>query len=260
MSTPTLIAHALAPEVLPLVPAAAERDWMEQGDRRAYRCLPLSIANASGWEYRCPIGFRAFWNGGPALADIRFEIFEGRQPTHNFIASHFGLGVITFAIGHLFRTDPGWGLWVRGAPNHVKDGIQALDAVVETDWLPFTFTMNWKFTRPGIIEFKVGEPFCFVMPFQHTALDAIEPKVVALKENPDLEREYLAWMRSRRAFNEGLARRSEGRAKQSWKKLYHQVKTATGGDAPHSHVSRRKLKSPLTQDHPQACGAPASPL
>ena len=77
MEKPTLTAYALAPDVPALVPAIPERDWMELGDRRAYRCLPLSIANSSGWEYRSPISFRAFWNGGPALSDIRFEIFEG---------------------------------------------------------------------------------------------------------------------------------------------------------------------------------------
>jgi len=245
MEKPTLTAYALASDVPALVPAIPERNWMELGDRRAYRCLPLSIANSSGWEYRSPISFRAFWNGGPALSDIRFEIFEGKPPTPNFIASHFGLGVITFTIGHLFRTDPGWGLLVRGAPNHIKDGIQALDAVVETDWLPFTFTMNWKFTRPGIIEFRKGEPFCFIMPFQHTALDDIQPEVLALKDNPELEKEYVAWMQSRRAFNESLSRNSTKGGKQDWQKMYHQGKTATGGKAEHAHISRRNLKPPI---------------
>ena len=30
-------------------------------DRFAYRCIPLSIANASGWELLCPVTFEAWW-------------------------------------------------------------------------------------------------------------------------------------------------------------------------------------------------------
>ena len=59
-----------------------------------------------------------------------------------FVISHFGSGVLTFHAGYLFRTPPGWAVWARGAPNTVKDGIVPLDGLVETDWLPFTFTMN----------------------------------------------------------------------------------------------------------------------
>ena len=36
---------------------------------------------------------------------------------------------------------------VTGPFNQPKDAIQPLTAIVETDWAPFTFTMNWKFTR-----------------------------------------------------------------------------------------------------------------
>ena len=45
-------------------PASADRGWMDETDERhAYRCLPLSIANAAGWEILNPVAFSAIWNG-----------------------------------------------------------------------------------------------------------------------------------------------------------------------------------------------------
>jgi hypothetical protein len=60
----------------------------------------------------------------------------------SLVAPHFGHGVLTFTTGYMFRTSPGWALWARGSPNAFKDRIVPLEGVVETDWLPFPFTMN----------------------------------------------------------------------------------------------------------------------
>ena len=75
-----------------------------------------------------------------------------RCPTSTELASKAisAYGVVTFHPGYLFRTPDGWSMHGHAAPpNHVKDGIQPLVGLVETDWLPFPFTMNWIFTRPG---------------------------------------------------------------------------------------------------------------
>jgi hypothetical protein len=115
----------------------------------AYRCLPLSMANTSGWEITSPLDFEVTWNGNQDINAITARA-PGVDPNalRALITSHFAHGILTFHTGWLFRTSPGWGLWVRGAPNDAKDGIHALDGMVETDWLPFPFTMNWRFTRP----------------------------------------------------------------------------------------------------------------
>jgi len=33
---------------------------------------------------------------------------------------------------------------------------RAADGVIETDWLPDPFTMNWQMTRPGTVRFREG--------------------------------------------------------------------------------------------------------
>ena len=72
--------------------------------------------------------------------------------------SIFGQGVLPFHIQGLFRTPPQWNLWVGGSPNRFKDAIQPLTGIIETDWSPYTFTMNWRFTRPGQwISFEEGQ-------------------------------------------------------------------------------------------------------
>ncbi len=54
-----------------LVAARAERAWMDDSEgRHAYRCLPLTIANAHGWELLCPVPIQLQWNGGPTQADL----------------------------------------------------------------------------------------------------------------------------------------------------------------------------------------------
>ena len=62
VEAPNLICYAVEANPPKIVPARAERDWMDATDDRfAYRCIPLSIANASGWELLCPIAFEALW-------------------------------------------------------------------------------------------------------------------------------------------------------------------------------------------------------
>ena len=109
--------------------------------------------------------------------------------------------------GYLFRTPPGWSMLTMGSPNHVKDGIQALSGVVETDWLPFPFTMNWLFTRPGKVRFEKGEPFCFITLLQDKPLQEIQPVIRRLDTNPELRNQYDVWEKHRSEFNQRIFRR-----------------------------------------------------
>ena len=83
--------------------------------------LPLAIANQMGWEIPSPVGFAARWNGGPGEDAIELR-FDGTRS--RFAQSHFGHGVLSFAVGFLFRTPPGHNLWVTGPANRPKDGIR----------------------------------------------------------------------------------------------------------------------------------------
>jgi len=243
---PELICYPTETDPPKLVPARPEREWMDLTDQRyAYRCIPLSIANASGWELALPCAFSASWTGGSLTTDVQIRPIGDPSRTESRVTSHFGHGVLTFHTGYLFRTSPGWALWCRGAPNTVKHGIVALDGLVETDWLPFPFTMNWRFTRPGTVRFEEGEVFCFVTPVPHAVYDTIEPQLRSLEDDPELKAAYAGWSASRNDFNASLARHEPETVKQGWQR--HYVKgAAPQGEAAGFHLSRRRLKPPRT--------------
>ena len=49
------------------------RDWMDATPNRyAYRCLPLTIVNQTGWLVKNPVGFTAIWDGNPGPGTIDF--------------------------------------------------------------------------------------------------------------------------------------------------------------------------------------------
>ena len=182
---------------LDIRPASSRRDWMDAtGDHFAYRCLPLSIANAHGWVICTGSGFEVEWNGGKEADDVQVRSLDDeRQSPYG----HFGYGILTFAPLAMFRTEPGYNLWVTGPPNTFKDGIQALSAVIETDWMPYTFTMNWKITRPQHrIRFEKGEPYCFLFPVPRGLPESMEPQLKDLRDDPDSmhQNQYARRMRS----------------------------------------------------------------
>lgn len=237
-----LTCYRVDPITAPIVPGRPERPWMDRTiDKRAYRCLPLTIANTSGWELLAPFPIRATWNGGQNPQDI---VVEGPADMPDGAASpvhtYFGDGVLTFHTGWLFRTEPGWDLWVGGPPNHVKHGIFPLTGVVETSWLSAPFTMNWRFTQPGTIGFAPGEPFAFVAPVPHEALDAFDVEAKDIAADPATAAEFESWKRSRAAFARD-AKPGEGLG---WQRHYFQGQKPDGSPGPADHKSRRRLKAP----------------
>ncbi len=221
--------------------APIEREWMDAtNDRFAYRCLPLVIANQAGWMVHCPMTFLASWYGGKKTSDLLVD-FIGK-PTDLRVRSHFGDGILTFSLPFLFRTPPGINLWVKGPSNHIKDGIQPLEGVVETDWSPATFTMNWKMTRPGAtIRFEKDEPICMLVPVTRGLAESLIPRRAALSDNCHEEAAYDAWRNSRAHFNASLRAKDEEAVKQAWQKDYFRG-TSDNIEQPREHQTRLHLK------------------
>ncbi|HWA59979.1 MAG TPA: DUF6065 family protein [Caulobacteraceae bacterium] len=242
LGPPGLTCFPMWPDPPALVPAKQDREWMDQTPEHfAYRCIPLSIANASGWELILPFSFEAAWYGGQGMDTIQFR--SGDHRVQHMVTSHFGSGVITFHTGWLFKTPPGWAVWVRGAPNTGKDGIVALDGLVETDWLPFPFTMNWRFLKPGVVRFEAGEPFAFITLVPHAQLDAVQPEVRSLDTDPELKKAFGEWAASRADFSARLKAREASAVAEKWQRTY--VRADTGaGEGPMFHLAKRRLKAP----------------
>jgi hypothetical protein len=232
-----------------LVTARPDRAWMDASDQRfAYRCIPLSIANAMGWELLAPARVVAEWNGGRQLEDLTVTLEDPAWGENKLASSHFGHGILTFQTGYLMRTDPGIGIWARGTPNLPKDGIVALDGIIETDWLPFTFTMNWQLTRPGRIVFEKDEPFCFLTLIEYRALERVRPEIVPMAATPEIKEDYAAWKKERLDFNARLADDDPEAVRQGWQKWYVRGdNTPTAATPNPSHMSKVTLAPPAVR-------------
>ena len=69
--------------------APATRDWMDASPEAfAYRCLPLNIANAHGWEILTPFAFEAMWNGGTTTTDVSIRLGPAGTSACPSSASH----------------------------------------------------------------------------------------------------------------------------------------------------------------------------
>ena len=237
-----LIAYDLNPQAeMPLEPAPTDREWMDRsGNRFAYRCLPLVIANQSGWMIRCPLDFSVRWNGGSKTTDLKVRLPRGHS-SHQ-VLSHFGEGVLTFSLPYLFQTPRGINLWVKGPANWIKDGIQPLEGIVETDWNESTFTMNWKLTRRNhTVRFKQGEPICMIVPMTRGLAESLDPVHRPMSSNPKLAKAYEQWRESRFSFNEGLAHNDDSAVKQGWQRDY-MLGLNADGQAFAEHQTKLQLR------------------
>jgi Family of unknown function (DUF6065) len=168
-----------------LRPSPPRRHWMDE-QPHAYKCLPLVMANQWGWQILSPTDVAATWNGDPTPAGLNIDVDPQFSPT---IKSQFGAGIVTFSPPWLFRTPQGWDLYSKGPSNRWKPNCVPLEGVIETWWLNYTFTLNWKLVEPGTVYFSRGESLAQLLPVPHatfedaTALEApigvLEPQAVA---------------------------------------------------------------------------------
>ena len=243
-----------------LTAAPVGRQWMDDTDQRfAYRCLPLAIANQAGWFIHNSTTVTAVWDGGPGRKSLQVEVGAPAAGGWSFtidsltltaesapadvrLLSHFGSGILTFSIPLLFRTPPGINLWVKGPTNYFKDGAAPLEGIVETDWLPASFTMNWKLTRPNHpVRFEPGEPICMIVPMPRGLLESLDPIRKPLSAEPQLTREYQEWFQNRTQFLTDLAAGRPEARRQGWQKEYTKGLTPLGEQA-HEHQTRLDLR------------------
>ena len=183
------------------------RGWMDDtwgGRGFANRCLPLITANGFGWSILNPIEFDVYWNGGSSYRDVVISFRETYNADHEqAINCNFADGILTFDFGFIIRTSKGHNLYVKGPANCQRDFIHPLEGIVETDWLPFPFTMNWRFTEPNrIVSFKKGDPICTFFPIPRKYLETWKTEEMKLEDNIELKDRYIEWSRARLEHND----------------------------------------------------------
>ena len=242
-----LTCYQVDPQPAEMVPGAPDREWMDGfADRHPYRCLPLVVANTTGWALLSPVQFTATWTGGPRIEDIRLDPDDDtpRALLDRWAVSHFSGGVLTFHTGWLFRTEPGWDLWAGGPPNHDQGrhpaargrGRDLLAAVSVHDELAFH--------AAGHDLVQEGRAVLFYYPLPHASVDQFEPVVKRLAAEPELVAEYEAWRKSREDFLVGLDANDPEVVRQGWQRHYFRGQKPSGAAPVDTHIHRRRLKPP----------------
>jgi len=221
-------------------PASPTREWMNEAIvRNPYRCLPLSIANQWGWEILSMAAYDITWNGGNQISDIIIKHISG--PSEYLPQAHFGEGTITWHTGYVFKTEYPYGMFVSGAPNNPKPNIIPLSGVVETYWLPFTFTMNWRFTQPGTVRFSEDDVICQIFPVDLEMFNNVQCELKPLSSDPEFMNDYKEWSTRRSEFLSNPARGD------AWQKNYMRGTHPHDGEVKESNHNT-KIKVPSFKD------------
>jgi Family of unknown function (DUF6065)/2OG-Fe(II) oxygenase superfamily len=246
--------HALTEHPPEVRPARAKRQWMEDFvDRHAYRCLPLSIANSFGWEVLCPIPVEIRWNGGMAVEDIKvigLKELPGQVSVDHFCRSNFSRGIITFHLDYVIETEPGWGILATGPFNDPRPTASPLSGVVESDWLPYPFTMNWQLTEPGITRFEEGDPFCFFLPVPRRVLPSTELEIHRMADDPELQARHDQFRLARDDFMRRVRAGDQAAIKEAWQRHYF-VGRHPDGVLGSEHLNKLRLKEPTDKRAPR---------
>src|SRR5262249_16530146 len=125
-----------------------------------------------------------------------------------------------------------------------KDGIAPLEGVIETDWLPFSFTMNWQLTRAGAVVFEKDEPFCFFTLINYQALKDVAPEILPIEDVPERHAHCLAWPSKRKDFNRRLLIEDPQAVRQAWQKWYTRGETPAGEHRNPAHLTKLSLMAP----------------
>ena len=218
------------------------RAWMDaHAGKHPYKCLPMPAANEFGWDLYLPFAVEVTWNGGIRGEDLTVRSLDPKRAAEPWVVSNFNHGIVTFDTGYLFRTPPGWCLLVQGPPNAPKDGAAPLSGLVETDWVPYTFTMNWQLTRPGTVVFAADEPFCRLVPVQVEPVRTMQPVIRSVADDPEL----LAGLRAYNDRRKELRLAADAGEARTDTHGYYAKGHLPGGACPARHLTRYDVPVPV---------------
>ncbi|MEK9767556.1 MAG: DUF6065 family protein [Betaproteobacteria bacterium] len=223
--------------------ASSKIDWMDDMGGHPYRCLPMLIANQNGWTVHLKYDILATWNGNKGQNGVRLlhkapKEWKGKEPA----VSLFGNGIVTFLVDHLVKTPQNVNIRVSGAPNRWLDGATALEGIVESDWLEYSYTMNWKITRPHqTIIFPAGFPIAYITPVPAAYIENFNCRVRHMSENPELLQGYRNYANSRSNYIDEKTVGEKDPNKEIWQKLYFKGQPSPGKELPEGTVHRTKL-------------------
>jgi hypothetical protein len=116
--------------------------------------------------------------------------------------------------------------------------------IIETDWLPYSFTMNWQMLGPGTVRFEKDEVYCTVMPVPKNYLGDWEVAVHAWGDDPVLAAEEAEFRASRTDFQARMDKGDPAAVKEAWQRHYFVGRHPDGTENP-EHLNRMRPRDPV---------------
>jgi hypothetical protein len=210
------------------------RDWMEiTGERHAYHCFPVSIANRLGWSVSFPEDIIFEWDGGVDLNAERVKIIKGHKYAHVNRANH----TISFETGLRFIAEENVSLMTMPVPNQFIRGAQCFTTIVSTSVLPGSLPIAWMVTEPNLqITIPANTPIAAIVPVSLTDIQSHELVI----SNKDLRSDFDGYMKARGDAAE--ARNSKG----DWSHFYRDAVDHLGN--PFGKHETKKIVMKITEE------------
>jgi len=170
-----------------------KRDWMDETyNKHAYQCMPMTMANVSGWEIVLDEDLVVVWEGGNSIVTV----VSGGVQKERQVAHPSMIGIISLSTGWAINTEEGYTTSITGSPNYFIDGAVPLAATIPSSWWPDEVQMNWKITKVNQpVVFPAGAPYCFFTIQKEDLLKSVEFEVENLWDKQEL-------MQSRMKYSE----------------------------------------------------------
>lgn len=211
-------------------PGNIKRDILnETYSAHGYMCQPVSTAGLNGWEFVLKEDVTFIWDGISDSSADHVKILSKTvlDDGNIFIDTGTANATIAFNLSTIIETDPDHYVYLMGPPNYFIDGVQPMNAILQSNWYHFnSIQFCWRITRANEeITIPAGTPFMFMMNYPKNLL---ESTTFTVREATSEESERMESYNSKRSeFYENS---------EDWK--WHQM-YKHGVESPHTkHLSK----------------------
>lgn len=203
------------------------------GERHAYHCFPVSIANRLGWSISFPEDISFVWDGGADLNAERVKIIKGHKYAHVNRANH----TVSFETGLKFDAEENVSLMTMPVPNQFIRGAQCFTTIISTSVMPGSLPIAWMITEPNLeITIPANTPIAAVLPISLTDVQKNELVI----SNKGMKSDFDGYMKARGDAAE--ARNSKG----DWSHFYRDAVDHLGN--PFGKHEAKKIVMKVTEE------------